>query len=558
MASIIAERDAAILVRELQHEAGREIALERPHREGDGQLVVPGHGLLHHAGHGLERQPRLHAGCEDLGIERHQRRRQQVVGRLHGVAVAEAAAVEEVRAHAVEHGTHARDGRLVAADHQRQRAGDRVLGRLADGAVDHAAAFRRERPADLARRLRRARAHVDHDRAGCSAGGDAVGPERDLLDIRRIGQHGDDDVAGAPRPPPATSRPCAPLATSRCTAAGSMSWTVSAWPFASDVGRHGPAHDAETDETDAASFPASLTSMRAARVNASAPSPCTSPQVSAPEATSSARSNRRAAAASRLSRPSKTGLASKSIWSGEPARRLGAAGDLDRRRQRAAVAVAGAGGEQHELRAGCDEPGDRFRREARPVHQEQPGDVGASAWASRPWIGRLPVLAMAPSDFSSIVVRPPRMFSAPGLLPVRSTPVAATARSRSEHGRSNGGCERLRYGAPRDDLLGAEPFDGLADDGAAAAIDEQVGEAAGDGIGDNTGRGIRVPALDAAKERRRRLRRPRQARRRMHKFAGRANAARAELERVFVRVVERNGAARACRSPQWRPRCRRP
>src|SRR5665213_4613516 len=62
---------------------------------------------------------------------------------------------------------------------------------------------------------------------------------------------------------------------------------------------------------------------------------------------------------------------------------------------------------------------------------------------STPDIVRLPPLAMAPSDFSSMLDRPPRIFSAPGLLPVRSMPVAATGIDLTGN---NPGAENIRGG----------------------------------------------------------------------------------------------------------------
>ena len=65
------------------------------------------------------------------------RGREQVVEELHRLAGAELAAVEEIGAHAVEHRPAARDDLGGPADHQRQRARHRVIGGLADRAVDH-------------------------------------------------------------------------------------------------------------------------------------------------------------------------------------------------------------------------------------------------------------------------------------------------------------------------------------------------------------------------------------------------------------------------------------
>ena len=125
--------------------------------------------VLQHAHHRVERQPGLRARDERLDRRLADGGREQVVEQLHRLPRAELAAVEEVGAHAVEHRPAARDDVRGSADHQRQRPRDRVIGGLADRAVDHRRAFRGHRRADLARRRRIDRAHVDVDaaRAGC-------------------------------------------------------------------------------------------------------------------------------------------------------------------------------------------------------------------------------------------------------------------------------------------------------------------------------------------------------------------------------------------------------
>lgn len=230
--------------------------------------------------------------------------------------------------------------------------------------------------------------------------------------------------------------------------------------------------------------------------------------MSVPPATSAARERSRAPAASAVSSPAKTALASKSTCSGEPGDRAGIRRQLDRRGDRAAVAVSRPGREQDHLRADGGEAGDRYRRERRPVHQPQarpPRPLGPVRRARRPdatppWRRR-----RAPSPPSSTGRRgcSPR----PGCCrsgSSRSPRPSPRAQRCGEDGGPRAGGARPR----REQVLRAEPLDGLADDHGRAEIDEAVDRRAGHPVAGDPGGRIGMPALDADRQRRERRRRP--------------------------------------------------
>ena len=284
------------------------------------------------------------------------------------------------------------------------------------------------------------------------------------------------------------------------------------------------------------------------RMTDSAASPSISPHVRVPEQTSSRSANSLSAAASRSSRPPNTALASKSICVGKMRNGVGPRADLDRRRDGAAVAVTGSGREQHGLRAGCGEPGHRFRRESRRVHDVHAGRSAAPrprrarprSGASRPWRSR-------PSDFSSIELKPPRMFSAPGLLPVRSKPVAATAGSRRRTAATIASPISVRAARAREQMFGAEPLDGLAEDRGPARVDDPIDHFAGQRIRHQSGRGVGMSAFDREEQCRQRRLLASHARRVACQLPRNARAAYRQLERILMHVIERNGRDRFAR-----------
>ena len=89
--------------------------------------------------------------------------------------------VDDVLAEHGEDRLGARDRRVGAADHDRR--------------VERVDALGLHRGRDLARRRGRDRAHVDVQRAALDPVDDAVLAEHDRLDVGRVGEHRDDDVA---------------------------------------------------------------------------------------------------------------------------------------------------------------------------------------------------------------------------------------------------------------------------------------------------------------------------------------------------------------------------
>ncbi len=157
--------------------------------------------------------------------------------------------MEEVAAHAIEHRPAACDDAAGSTHHQRQRAGHRMIGGLADRTVDHRRAARRDRCPDLARGGGIDRAHVDVHRTRANPGDDAVGAERDALDIRCIGQHRDHDLArgGNLARRARSRRPVCGQPGHRCRLDIGYDQAMAAFQ---NVCRHRPAHRAESYETD--------------------------------------------------------------------------------------------------------------------------------------------------------------------------------------------------------------------------------------------------------------------------------------------------------------------
>ena len=67
----------------------------------------------------------------------------------------------------------------------------------------------------------------------------------------------------------------------------------------------------------------------------------------------------------------------------------------------------------------------------------RPGPLGRCASSRTPAMGALPDLAMAPSDFSSMVLRPAAMLVGPGLLPSKSSPLDLASCSRRSTAATN-------------------------------------------------------------------------------------------------------------------------
>ena len=174
---------------------GLKSPFERPLVHRDGELVVPRHRRLQHADHRVEREPRLHAGYQRLDDCLRTMRREQVVDELHRLAGAELAAMEEVGAHAIRAPAGTRAIRLGVAPTISVSVPATACSAVLPTGLSIIAAPFGDHPPDALRRRGIDRAHVDVDAAGPDALDDAVGAERHPLDVGRIGQHRDDDVA---------------------------------------------------------------------------------------------------------------------------------------------------------------------------------------------------------------------------------------------------------------------------------------------------------------------------------------------------------------------------
>ena len=85
--------------------------------------------------------------------------------------------------------------RLIAADHHRQGAVDGFWFAAAHRRVQHFNTFGPQRFADFPARQRRDRAHINHHGARLCPFDNAVFTQRHLFHMRRVWQHGDNDVA---------------------------------------------------------------------------------------------------------------------------------------------------------------------------------------------------------------------------------------------------------------------------------------------------------------------------------------------------------------------------
>jgi hypothetical protein len=152
-------------------------------------------------------------------------------------------------AHALEHRPHLRKRGHIAADHDRERRVDRADLTAADRRVEHDAARRRDALSEPSGRHGRDAAHVDHDRATLETVDDAFVPGDDLLDVRRVRHHRDDDVRLARDVSRRRSgaRPGGDEIIHRRPAAIEHDQRMS---LREKMFCHGPSHDAKSDEPD--------------------------------------------------------------------------------------------------------------------------------------------------------------------------------------------------------------------------------------------------------------------------------------------------------------------
>jgi len=172
---------------------------------------------------------------------------QDLVGDLASLARAVSPDQGDVLAHLFQYRLDLVEGTLRAAAHDGER---RLLG--ADLAAGHRrveirAAERLDPRREILRGDRRDRAHVDDRLAGTEAVGDAVLAEQRGLDVRCV-RHHDDDGVGAlgdfPR------RFADVSATGQIGGDWRAVKEIELMSGVDEMPRHGPAHDAEPDESD--------------------------------------------------------------------------------------------------------------------------------------------------------------------------------------------------------------------------------------------------------------------------------------------------------------------
>ena len=227
------QRQPAILLRELHHEARREVADQRPLGHRDRELVVPGHRRAQHAQHQVEREPRL----------RRRRRAPRVDAAPNACAsrlfrsfiVCPAPSSPQWKKSVPMQSSSGRQRAITSAGPPTISVSVPATAAsavLPTGLSIISAPFARDPRADAARGLRIDRAHVDVDRTRPDARDDAVGAERDALDVRRIRQHRDDEVDRAAATSRGVAAERAPAAVNAATACGTTSHTTSSCPLA--------------------------------------------------------------------------------------------------------------------------------------------------------------------------------------------------------------------------------------------------------------------------------------------------------------------------------------
>ena len=129
-----------------------------------------------------------------VGVAHHAGGEAHLVAELRGLAGAGGVEVEELLAEGLEDGKHR--GRLGLGRAEDQREGARLGARLAarDGAVEGVLVLDLGGVMDVAGELRGARGEVDEVGALPRGADEAVGGQVDVLDVRRVADHGKDDV----------------------------------------------------------------------------------------------------------------------------------------------------------------------------------------------------------------------------------------------------------------------------------------------------------------------------------------------------------------------------
>ena len=148
-------------------------------------------------------------------------------------------------------GAGALDVGSLAAGHDQERAGDRVLRGAADRGVDHAAAGVSQPRRDLIGHGRQDGAHVDEQGVLGEAVQYAVGAECRREDVIAIGQHGDHEV-GAGGGLPGRGSDGAAILADRDQSIGVEVVGGHGMAALDQIAGHGEPHDAGADETDLA------------------------------------------------------------------------------------------------------------------------------------------------------------------------------------------------------------------------------------------------------------------------------------------------------------------
>jgi len=213
---------------------------------------------------------------------------------------------------------------------------------------------------------------------------------------------------------------------------------------------------------------------------------------------------------------------------------------LDRGRDEAAIAVAGARREDDDLRARRDHRRDRFRREIRRVHQEQAGAVGTLGGTKEAANRLVPALGDRPERLFLDRREAARLVL---LSRIARADVAAGIGhlSLARDDRCEDLLRNLRRGrAARQQMLGAGPLDGLAEDGLSPRGDDVLHHPPGERIADDAGARVGVAAFDGNAQRSEIARLAPQRRRVAHEPGGGAHAAIDERQRVGLHAGQRH------------------
>jgi hypothetical protein len=178
--------------------------------------------------------------------------RASIVDELDHLALADLLAdVDDQLAHRLEERAGALEVLRRPAGHDRQRAVLGLRARAGHRRVDERNAALRELAGDAAAVAGGDRRHVHAQRAIRGAFGDAVVAEQDLLDLRAVDHHRDDDVAGPADLGGGPRDGAAVLGRPRLGPLASAVVDGQLVPRATQIGRHARAHDPQPDEPDA-------------------------------------------------------------------------------------------------------------------------------------------------------------------------------------------------------------------------------------------------------------------------------------------------------------------